>query len=215
MRLIVGISGSSGAIYGVRLLQILRDSPDIETHLVITDAARLTIAHETDYTPEEVASWADRVYDVRDIAASISSGSFITAGMVVAPCSIRSLAAIANSLNDNLLTRAADVCLKERRKLVLVPRETPLHLGHLRLMMDVTQIGAVVLPPVPSFYHQPETIMDIVDHTVGKVLDQFSIDKNLFKRWTGLPEGTSPWEDTAPPEAIAPPEDTAPPEGAR
>ena len=116
--------------------------------------------------------------------------------MVVAPCSIRSLAAIANSLNDNLLTRAADVCLKERRKLVLVPRETPLHLGHLRLMMDVTQIGAVVLPPVPSFYHQPKTVLDIVDHTVGKVLDQFGIDKNLFTRWTGLPISAAPPEGT-------------------
>lgn len=188
MRLIVGISGSSGAIYGVRLLQVLRDAPDIETHLVMSDAARLTISHETDFEPDEVASWADVVYDVRDIGAAISSGSFITGGMVVAPCSIRSLSSIANSLNDNLLTRAADVCLKEHRKLVLVPRETPLHLGHLRLMMEVTQTGAIMLPPVPSFYHLPKTILDIVDHTVGKVLDQFGIDKNLFTRWTGFPK---------------------------
>lgn len=188
MRLIVGISGSSGAIYGVRLLQVLRDAPEIETHLVMSDAARLTISHETDFEPDEVASWADVVYDVRDIGAAISSGSFITGGMVVAPCSIRSLSSIANSLNDNLLTRAADVCLKEHRKLVLVPRETPLHLGHLRLMMEVTQTGAIMLPPVPSFYHLPKTILDIVDHTVGKVLDQFGIDKNLFTRWTGFPK---------------------------
>ena len=189
MRLIVGISGSSGAIYGVRLVQVLRDDPNIEVHLVMSDAARLTIAHETEVTPDEVASWADVVHDVRDISATISSGSFITAGMAVAPCSIRTLASIANSLNDNLLTRAADVCLKERRKLVIVPRETPLHLGHLRQMMEVTQSGAVVLPPVPSFYHLPKTVMDIVDHTVGKVLDQFEIDKKLFKRWAGLPPG--------------------------
>jgi 4-hydroxy-3-polyprenylbenzoate decarboxylase len=189
VRLIVGISGSSGAIYGVRLVQVLRDDPNIEVHLVMSDAARLTIAHETEVTPDEVASWADVVHDVRDISATISSGSFITAGMAVAPCSIRTLASIANSLNDNLLTRAADVCLKERRKLVIVPRETPLHLGHLRQMMEVTQSGAVVLPPVPSFYHLPKTVMDIVDHTVGKVLDQFEIDKQLFKRWAGLPPG--------------------------
>lgn len=192
MRLIVGISGSSGAIYGVRLLQVLRDAPDIEVHLVISDAARITIAHETEFAPDEVCCLADYVHDVRDIAAPIASGSFITIGMAVMPCSIRSLASIANSLNDNLLTRAADVCLKERRKLVIVPRETPLHIGHLRLMVDVTQAGAVILPPVPAFYHLPKTVMDIVDHTVGKVLDQFGIDKNLFTRWAGLPPSVAP-----------------------
>jgi 4-hydroxy-3-polyprenylbenzoate decarboxylase len=184
-RIIVGISGSTGAIYGVRLLEALRDLPDVETHLVMSDAARLTIKHELRREPEAVAALADVSYDVRDVAAAIASGSFITAGMVVAPCSIRSLAAIANSLNDNLLTRAADVCLKERRKLVLVVRETPLHYGHLRLMLEATQAGAVVLPPMPAFYHHPKTIDDIVNQTVGKVLDQFGIERGLYQRWTG------------------------------
>jgi flavin prenyltransferase len=189
VRLIVGISGSTGAIYGVRLLQVLRDVPDVETHLVLSDAARLTIEYETDYAPDEVAGWADQVHGNRDIGAAISSGSFVTAGMVVAPCSIKSLASVANSMNDNLLTRAADVCLKERRKLVLVLRETPLHLLHLRLMVQVTEAGAVLLPPLPAFYHRPQTILDVVDHTVGKVLDQFGIEVDLFKRWSGLPSG--------------------------
>lgn len=187
MRLIIAISGSTGAIYGVRLIQALRDVPDVETYLVMSDAARLTIQYETEYRPDEVASWADVVYDNADIGAAISSGSFLTGGMVVAPCSIRTLAAIANCLNDNLITRAADVCLKERRRLVLVVRETPLHLGHLQLMAEVTRNGAVVLPPTPAFYHRPATVMDIVDHTVGKILDQFGLHLPLFKRWSGLP----------------------------
>lgn len=190
MRLIIAISGSTGAIYGVRLIQALRDVPDVETHLVMSNAARLTIQYETEYSPDEVAGWADVVYDNADVGAAISSGSFLTGGMIVAPCSIRTLAAIANCLNDNLITRAADVCLKERRKLVLVVRETPLHLGHLQLMAEVTRNGAVVLPPTPAFYHRPATVMDIVDHTVGKILDQFGLHLPLFERWSGLPAAT-------------------------
>ena len=187
MRLIVGISGSTGAIYGARLVQVLRDVADVEIHLVMSDAARLTIEYETEFSADEVVSWAGRLYDNRNIGAAIASGTFITGGMVIAPCSMRTLSAVATSLNDNLLTRAADVCLKERRKLVLVPRETPLHLGHLRLMADVTQAGAVVLPPMAAFYHRPKTVLDVVDHTVGKILDQFGIEHELFERWSGLP----------------------------
>lgn len=192
MRVIVGISGSTGAIYGARLLQVLRDCPDVETHVVMSDAARLTIEYETEFSADEVFGWAGRLYSNRDIGSAIASGTFITAGMVIAPCSMKTLSAVATSLNDNLLARAADVCLKERRKLVLVPRETPLHLGHFRLMMDVTQAGAVVLPPMPAFYHRPKTVMDVVDHTVGKILDQLGIDHSLYPRWSGLPPELTP-----------------------
>jgi 4-hydroxy-3-polyprenylbenzoate decarboxylase len=184
MRIVVGISGASGAIYGIRTLEALRRL-GVETHLVLSETAAETIAYETDYTEAEVRALASRVYPVDDVAAAISSGSFPTQGMVVAPCSIKTLSGIANSYNDNLLTRAADVTLKERRKLVLVVRETPLHLGHLRLMTAVTEMGAVVLPPVPAFYHKPKTVDEIVNQTVGKVLDQFGLDAGLFQRWTG------------------------------
>jgi len=184
-RLIVGISGASGSIYGIRLLEVLRDT-DIETHLILTEAGRIVAEVETGYTGAQIEALADKAYRNDDLAAAISSGSFITMGMVVAPCSIKSLSAIARSQSDTLLVRAADVVLKERRKLVLVVRETPLHLGHLRLMEAVTEFGAVVLPPAPGFYHQPKTVADIVDHTVAKVLDQFGLDRNLFPRW---PEG--------------------------
>ena len=186
MRLVVGISGSTGAIYGVRLLEVLRSSPDIETHVVISEPAKQTIAFETGYHPQEVLDMATVVYDYRDVGAAISSGSFPTDGMVIAPCSIKTLSSVANSYHDNLLSRAADVALKERRKLVMVVRETPLHRGHLKLMLDVTESGAVILPPMPSFYHLPKTVDDIVNHTVQKVLDQFGIEKGLFQRWTGL-----------------------------
>jgi len=186
-RIIIGISGSTGAIYGVRMLEVLSGISDIETHLVASDAARLTIGFETDRDPDRVLGLASCAYDNRDVGAAIASGSFMTDGMVIAPCSIRTLAAVASSLNDNLLTRAADVCLKERRKLVMIVRETPLHAGHLRLMLQATESGAVILPPAPAFYHLPKTIQDVVDHTVGKALDQFGIDAALFKRWTGLP----------------------------
>lgn len=184
-RLIVGLSGSSGVLYGVRLLEVLRDHAEVETHLILSRGAEVTLALETDWTAAAVRDLADAVYDPEDLAAALSSGSFRVHGMVVMPCSMKSLAQIALSLNDNLLTRAADVTLKERRRLVLVPRETPLHLGHLRHMLAVTEMGGVILPPVPSFYHGPKTILDLVDQTVGKVLDQFGIDHHLFRRWGG------------------------------
>jgi 4-hydroxy-3-polyprenylbenzoate decarboxylase len=187
-RIIVGISGSTGAIYGVRMLEVLAGIPDVETHLVASDAARLTIGFETDRDPDQILNLANAAYDIRNVGAAIASGSFLTDGMVIAPCSIRTLAAVAMSLNDNLLTRAADVCLKERRKLVMLVRETPLHAGHLRLMLQATEAGAVILPPAAAFYHRPRTIQDLVDHTLGKALDQFGIDAGLFERWTGLPE---------------------------
>ncbi len=186
MRIVVGISGSTGAIYGIRLLEILAKHPDIETHLVLSNPAKETIALETTFTVGQVEAMAHKVHRVNDIAASISSGSFKTDGMVVIPCSIKTLSAIAHSYNDNLLVRAADVTLKEHRRLVLVVRETPLHLGHLRLMMQVAELGAIVAPPMPAFYNKPKTIDDIVNQTVGRVLDQMGVEhESLFKRWTG------------------------------
>jgi 4-hydroxy-3-polyprenylbenzoate decarboxylase len=187
-RIIIGISGSTGAIYGVRMLEVLARFADVETHVVASDAARVTIGFETDRDPDQVLGLATATYDIRNVGAAIASGSFITDGMLIAPCSIRTLAAVAMSLNDNLLTRAADVCLKERRKLVMLVRETPLHAGHLRLMLQATEAGAVILPPSAAFYHRPKSIQDLVDHTIGKALDQFGIDAELFERWTGLPE---------------------------
>ena len=186
-RLVIGLSGSTGPHYGVRLLEILREQrPDIETHVILSNAARLTIDYEMGRNPDDVAALAHTLHDERNIAASIASGSFVTDGMIVAPCSIKTLSAIANSFNDNLIARADDVCLKERRKLVLVVRETPLHLGHLRLMQQATEAGAVILPPVPGFYHRPQSIQDLVDHTVTKILDQFGIHLDLIQRWHGL-----------------------------
>lgn len=184
-RIIVAISGASGVIYGVRLLEALRKIENIETHLILSRGARITMELETSLTPEQVEGLADKAYAPENLAASLSSGSFRTEGMIVAPCSMKSLSMIAMSLNDNLLVRAADVTLKERRKLVLVPRETPLHLGHLRAMTAVTEMGGVILPPVPSFYHRPQSIEDIIDQTVGKALDQFDIGHELFERWGG------------------------------
>lgn len=186
-RLIIGISGASGAIYGVRLLQVLREVPDIETHLVMSQAARQTLALETDLSLRDVQALADVVHDARDIAAAISSGSFRTMGMVILPCSMKTLSGIVHSYTDGLLTRAADVVLKERRPLVLCVRETPLHLGHLRLMTQAAEIGAVIMPPVPAFYHRPLTIDDIINQTVNRVLDLFNIDlpEDLFTRWQG------------------------------
>ncbi|ELW1645220.1 UbiX family flavin prenyltransferase [Enterobacter oligotrophicus] len=186
-RLIVGISGASGAIYGVRLLQVLRDVANVETHLVMSQAARQTLSLETDFSLRDVQALADVVHDARDIAASISSGSFKTAGMVILPCSIKTLSGIVNSYTDTLVTRAADVVLKERRPLVLCVRETPLHLGHLRLMTQAAELGAVIMPPVPAFYHCPKTLDDVINQTVNRVLDQFDIDlpEDLFTRWQG------------------------------
>jgi 4-hydroxy-3-polyprenylbenzoate decarboxylase len=186
MRLVVGISGSTGAIYGVRLLEVLHGSPEVETHLVISEPAKQTIEFETGKRAQDVLALASVVYDYRDVGAAISSGSFPTDGMAIVPCSIKTLSSVANSYNDNLLSRAADVALKERRKLVMVVRETPLHRGHLKLMLEVTEAGGVILPPMPSFYHLPKTVDDIVNHTVQKVLDQFGIEKGLFQRWTGV-----------------------------
>ncbi|WLS80145.1 UbiX family flavin prenyltransferase [Erwinia pyri] len=186
-RLIIGISGASGVIYGVRALQILQQVNEVETHLVMSQAARQTLALESDYSVRDVQAMADVVHDVRDIAASISSGSFKTDGMIILPCSMKTLSGIVHSYTDGLLTRAADVVLKERRRLVLCVRETPLHLGHLRMMTTAAELGAIIMPPVPAFYHRPESIMDIVDQTVNRVLDQFDIalDKDLFTRWQG------------------------------
>lgn len=187
-RLVVAITGASGAVFGVRMLQVLREQDAIESHLILTAGARATLALETDYTVEEVKRLADVVHADTNLAAPISSGSFRTLGMVVAPCSIRTLSGIATSNAVSLTVRAADVALKERRPLVLLVRETPLHLGHLRLMMQATEAGATIMPPVPAFYHRPKTIGAIVDQTVGRALDQFNLDTDIVRRWNG-PEG--------------------------
>jgi polyprenyl P-hydroxybenzoate/phenylacrylic acid decarboxylase-like protein len=182
-RLVIGISGSSAPHLGLRLLTVLRDIGSVETHLVISEGARVSIKHELDVDPDTIAAHADVVYDPTDLAAAVSSGSFQTMGMVVMPCSMRTLAAVATGNTTDLLTRAADVTLKERRRLVLVTRETPLNLVHIKNMETVTLAGATVLPPVPAFYHRPRTIDDLLDHTVGKVLDQFGIEHEVFQRW--------------------------------
>jgi 4-hydroxy-3-polyprenylbenzoate decarboxylase len=181
-KLIVGISGATGAIYGIRLLEVLSKS-DVETHLVITEAAQETILIETSWKVEDIKSLAKVSYDIKNLGADISSGSFPSEGMAIIPCSIKSLSGIANSFNENLLIRTADVTLKERRKLVLVVRETPLHLGHIELMLRASRMGAILLPPVPAFYFHPKTIDDLINHTVGKVLDLFGINHHLFNRW--------------------------------
>lgn len=185
MKLIVGISGATGAIYGIRLLEVLHHL-GVEIHLILTEAAKKNIILETNYKQEAVEKLATKVYDIKNLAASISSGSYKTDGMIIAPCSIKSLSAIAHSYNENLLIRAADVTLKERRKLVLVVRETPLHQGHLQLMLKVVKNGGIILPPMPAFYNYPRTIEDIIDQTVGKILDQFNLEHNLFHRWQGI-----------------------------
>ena len=186
-RLIVAITGASGAIYGIRLLQVLRTLPGWETHLVLSASGALTAAQEVDLKRSEIEALADEVHSVKDIGAAVSSGSFRTAGMVVAPCSMKTLAGIAHGLADNLVSRAADVVLKERRRLVLLARETPLNLAHLRNMVAVTEMGAIVFPPVPAFYVRPASLDDMVNHTVGRVLDLFDVDhSDLVKRWEGL-----------------------------
>jgi flavin prenyltransferase len=181
-RLVVGISGASGVIYGVRLLQLLRSLP-VETHLVMSRAAEVTVAHETTLKVAQVHALAHYVHAITDVAASISSGSFKTMGMIIAPCSIRSMSEIASGVTSSLLSRAADVTLKEKRRLVLMVRETPLHLGHLRTMALLAEMGAVVAPPVPAFYARPETIEEMIDHTLGRVLDQFGLETGKLKRW--------------------------------
>ena len=184
-RLIVGMSGASGAIYGIRILQALQGS-GIETHLVMSESARITLAAESELTASEVEALASQVHQVRNVGATLASGSFKTMGMVIAPCSIRTLSEVAWGGTGSLLTRAADVVLKERRRLVLMLRETPLHAGHLQSMLQVTNNGAIVMPPVPAFYARPKTIDDIVNHSVGRVLDLFDIETDLVTRWAGL-----------------------------
>jgi 4-hydroxy-3-polyprenylbenzoate decarboxylase len=186
-KIIVGMSGASGVIYGIRLLEILRSIATVETHLVASNAAAITIGLETGYTMDQVTALADVSYRFKDIAAPVASGSFKTDGMIVAPCSMKTLAGITYSFSDNLLLRAADVVLKDRRRLVLVPRETPLHLGHIRMMAQVTEMGAIIAPPMPAFYHKPATIDDIINQTVNRILDliEVELEKDLFKRWQG------------------------------
>jgi 4-hydroxy-3-polyprenylbenzoate decarboxylase len=185
-RLIVGLSGSSGLPYGIRLLEVLRKLGSHEVHLILTEAAKLNISVETDWRVKDVEALADVVHNPMNISASIASGSFRTEGMIVAPCSIRTLSAITNSFADNLLVRAADVTLKERRRLVVMPREAPLHVGHCKLLYEASQLGVIVFPPMPTFYGRPRTIDDMLDATVGRVLDLFGIDAGLVKRWTGI-----------------------------
>lgn len=182
-RIIIGMSGASGVIYGIRALEMLRPIADVETHLVFSPATAQTIAAETDMSLDDVRELADVVYSFKDIGAATSSGSFRTDGMLVAPCSIKTLSGIANSYNDNLITRSADVCLKEKRPVILMVRETPLHLGHLELMQRAAQYGCSIVPPVPAFYHRPKTIDDIVNQTVGRALDLLAIDTKSVYRW--------------------------------
>lgn len=185
-RIIVGLSGSSGLPYGIRLLEVLRKLGSHEVHLILTEAAKLNISVETDWRVKDVAALADAVHNVMNISASIASGSFRTEGMIVAPCSIRTLSAITHSLADNLLVRAADVTLKERRRLLVMPREAPLHTGHCKLLYEASQLGIIIFPPMPAFYGRPRTIDDMVNTTIGRVLDLFGIDAGLVKRWTGI-----------------------------
>lgn len=185
MRVIVGITGASGAVYGVRLLEVLKNAPEVETHLVFSRAGQLTVGLETGLTQTDVEKLADKVHGPGDIAAPISSGSFPADAMIVAPCSMKTLSAIVHSYADNLLSRAADVMLKERRQLIVMPRETPLHLGHARLFVQAAEMGVHLCPPMPAFYNNPKTVDDIVNHSVGRVLDLLDLDLGLVKRWGG------------------------------
>jgi 4-hydroxy-3-polyprenylbenzoate decarboxylase len=185
-RLVVGISGATGSIYGIRLLEILQTLPEVESHVVLSPAAKRTLVEETNYTVRQVEALADVLYDYRDIGAAIASGSFRTQGMIVAPCSIRTLSALATSFADNLITRAADVTLKEGRSLLVSVRETPLHLGHLRLMTQLAEMGGIILPPMPAFYTHPQTIDDLVNHTVGRMLERLGLEtRGLVAEWQG------------------------------
>ena len=185
-RLIIAITGASGAVYGVRLLEVLRDAPGMQTHLMLSEAGALNLHHELAMSRKQVGTLADVVHNVRDIGASIASGSFQSEGMIIAPCSMKTLAAVAHGLSDNLITRAADVVLKERRRLLLMVRETPFNLAHLRNMTAVTEMGGIIFPPLPGFYQRPQSIAEMVDHTVGRVLDLFAITHALTPRWNGL-----------------------------
>lgn len=193
-RLIIGISGASGAVYGVRLLELLRDTP-IETHLVVSKSALITLAHETGLSWPQIKAMSTVCYSNQDIGAAIASGSFKTMGMIVAPCSIRSMSEIASGVTSTLLTRAADVILKERRRLVLMVRETPLHRNHLRSMMELAELGAIIAPPVPAFYAKPTTLSEMVDHTLGRVLDMFDIELGIVRRWRDEPEAVPTLEE--------------------
>ena len=186
MRLVIGISGASGAVYGIRLLEILAARDDVETHLVVSRSARLTIPAETDRTVAQVEALADFHYAPADVSARIASGSFHTDGMIVAPCSMKTLSAIVHSYSDTLLTRAADVAIKERRTVALMPRESPLHAGHCKLLYEAALLGVVIAPPMPAFYNLPSTIDEIVDHSVGRLLDQVGLDAGVVRRWDGL-----------------------------
>jgi len=186
MRVIVGISGASGAIYGIRLLEMLREQKGVETHLVISKTGKLTIAHETTYSLTDVKKLADVIHQDSDLAASISSGSYVTDAMVVVPCSMKTLSGIVNCYTDNLLQRAADVVLKEQRKLVLVPRESPLHSGHCRLLYEAARLGAIIAPPMPAFYNHPKTVDDIINHSAARLLDLLGLDSGRVKRWQGI-----------------------------
>lgn len=185
MRLIVGMSGASGVIYGVRLLEAIRTLPDVESHLVMSNGAKLNIALETEMQVKEVEALADVVHSDQNLAATIASGSYPTDGMIIAPCSMKTLSGVVNSYAEHLVVRAADVVMKEHRRLVLVPRETPLHVGHCRLLYEAAQMGAVIVPPMPAFYNDPQSVDDIINHTVGRLLDLFGIDSGLVKRWQG------------------------------
>jgi len=184
-RIVVGISGASGVVYGIRLLELLRGAAGVETHLVLSDPAKRTIVEETDWVVKDVEALATHRHDNKDIGASIASGSFKTDGMVIAPCSVKEAASVAHCLADNLMTRAADVTLKEGRPLILLVRETPLHVGHLRMLTQLAEMGAVILPPMPAFYHRPKQIEDLVDHTLARVLDRLQIPQTLIGEWQG------------------------------
>ena len=185
MRLVIGMSGATGLIYGIRLLEVLKPMPDVETHLIMSRTAKMNAVIETDWSVKDIEALADEVHSDKDLAANISSGSFTTDGMVVVPCSMKTLSGIANSYADTLIVRAADVVLKEFRRLVIVPRETPLHVGHCKLLYETAQLGAIIVPPMPAFYNRPQTIDDIVNHTVGRLLDLYGFDAGIVKRWSG------------------------------
>ena len=186
MRLVVGISGASGSIYGIRLLDVLRGYADVETHLIVSNAGKLTISLETEYRVSDVEAMADIVHRNTDIGASVASGSFKTEAMVIAPCSMRTLSSVTNSYSDNLISRAADVILKERRQLILMPRETPLHIGHCRLLVRAAELGCVIAPPMPAFYTKPDCLDDMINHSVGRILDLLGLDTTLVDRWPGI-----------------------------
>ncbi len=186
MRLIIGISGASGVIYGIRLLEVLHELEEIETHLVLSSTAKMNISYETDWQLADVEALADEVHNINNVGANISSGSYKTSGMIIVPCSMKTLSGIVNSYADNLMVRAADVVLKEQRRLVLMPRETPLHVGHCRLLYEASKMGVVIAPPMPALYTKPESIDDLINHSVGRVLDLFDLDPGLVNRWAGI-----------------------------